>query len=203
MQKINVLVPETCRIPHSACILDNGVKIIVCEDCEGTMAAASMCIKVGQNQDPPEVPGLAHLCEHMLFMGTERYPKENEYDDFVARNSGYTNAWTSANCTTYYYSISNDAMTGALDRFVDFFVAPTFNEKSLAREIQAVHSEDEMNHTSDFWRMDELIRHLTVEEHPRHRYGNGNNVTLHEKPKEMGIDLREKLVEFHSEYYTA
>ena len=29
--------------------------------------------------DPQNVPGLAHFLEHLLFMGTEKYPKENEY----------------------------------------------------------------------------------------------------------------------------
>lgn len=29
--------------------------------------------------DPDEIPGLAHFLEHLLFMGTEKYPKENEY----------------------------------------------------------------------------------------------------------------------------
>ena len=29
--------------------------------------------------DPDELPGLAHFCEHMLFLGTKKYPEENEY----------------------------------------------------------------------------------------------------------------------------
>ena len=37
----------------------------------------------GHYKDPVEIPGLAHLCEHMLFMGTEKYPEEDIYDKVV------------------------------------------------------------------------------------------------------------------------
>lgn len=36
--------------------------------------------------DPQELPGLAHFCEHMLFLGTEKYPVENEYPRFLSEH---------------------------------------------------------------------------------------------------------------------
>ena len=41
-------------------------------------AAAAVAVGVGSLCDPPEMPGLAHYLEHMLFMGSEKYPDENE-----------------------------------------------------------------------------------------------------------------------------
>jgi len=35
--------------------------------------------------DPAELPGLAHFCEHMLFLGTEKYPSENSFTQVGAR----------------------------------------------------------------------------------------------------------------------
>ena len=40
------------------------------------------------------VQGLSHYLEHMLFMGSEKYPDENEYDSFLAKNGGSSNAYT-------------------------------------------------------------------------------------------------------------
>ena len=34
-------------------------------------------------QDPVELPGLAHFCEHMLFLGTEKYPEEGLYKKVI------------------------------------------------------------------------------------------------------------------------
>ena len=38
-------------------------------------AACSLTIGVGSFSDPPEVPGLAHFLEHMVFMGSKKYPQ--------------------------------------------------------------------------------------------------------------------------------
>lgn len=54
-------------------------------------AAAAMEVAVGQFQDPVELPGLAHFCEHMLFLGTEKYPDENSYSAFLSSHGGSSN----------------------------------------------------------------------------------------------------------------
>ena len=40
------------------------------------------------------VQGLSHYLEHMLFMGSEKFPDENEYDAFLTNNAGSSNAYT-------------------------------------------------------------------------------------------------------------
>lgn len=55
-----------------------------------------MAVGIGSYSDPDNIPGLAHYLEHMLFMGSKKYPKENEYDSFVHLNGGFTNAYTDA-----------------------------------------------------------------------------------------------------------
>ena len=43
------------------------------------MKSISVAVILGHMSDPEELPGLAHFCEHMLFLGTKKYPEENEY----------------------------------------------------------------------------------------------------------------------------
>jgi len=43
---------------------------------------------VGSWADPPEFQGLAHFLEHMLFMGTEKYPDEDDYSSFLSQHGG-------------------------------------------------------------------------------------------------------------------
>lgn len=38
-----------------------------------TQAACGLSVGVGSFSDPPEIPGLAHFLEHMVFMGSEKY----------------------------------------------------------------------------------------------------------------------------------
>jgi hypothetical protein len=53
-----------------------------------------MAVGVGSFTDPAEMPGLAHYLEHMLFMGSDKYPKENEYDTYLNNHGGSSNAYT-------------------------------------------------------------------------------------------------------------
>jgi predicted Zn-dependent peptidase len=38
--------------------------------------------------------GISHYLEHMLFMGSEKYPDENEYDSYLSEHGGASNAFT-------------------------------------------------------------------------------------------------------------
>jgi nardilysin len=49
---------------------------------------------MGSFSDPEELPGLAHFLEHMVFMGSEKFPSENGFDSFVNKNGGFDNAHT-------------------------------------------------------------------------------------------------------------
>lgn len=70
----------------------------------------------GSLSDPDDLPGLAHFCEHMLFLGTEKYPCENEYNKYLSEHGGGSNAATSSEHTTYYFDVVPEHFEGALDR---------------------------------------------------------------------------------------
>ena len=57
-------------------------------------AAAAMVVGVGSWADPPETQGCAHFLEHLLFLGSEKYPDENAYDAFLSKHGGSSNAET-------------------------------------------------------------------------------------------------------------
>lgn len=89
--------------------------------------------------------------EHLLFMGTKRFPKENDYQQYLSANNGHSNAYTAMTSTNYYFDIAPDALEGALDRFSGFFIEPLFNEDCTEREIKAVDSEHKKNLQNDMW----------------------------------------------------
>ena len=90
--------------------LDNGLKVLLISDPQTDLAAASLSVHVGQFLDPKDRQGLAHFLEHMLFLGTEKYPVEGEYKKFITGNGGGTNASTSQEKTTYFFRVKNDAL---------------------------------------------------------------------------------------------
>lgn len=64
------------------------------------------------------MPGLAHFCEHMLFLGTEKYPNENDYSKFLSEHGGSTNAATYPDHTNYFFDVVPEHLESALDRYM-------------------------------------------------------------------------------------
>eukprot|EP00158_Paraphelidium_tribonemae_P009917 Partr_v1_DN29000_c0_g1_i2_m25173 putative insulin-degrading enzyme len=121
--------------------LPNGLQCLLVNDQHTDKASAALDVHVGSYLDPEDFPGLAHFLEHMLFMGTEKYPKENEYTEYLNNHGGSSNAYTAAVNTNYYFEVNHDHFDGALDRFAQFFVAPLFLRDAVDRELMAVDSE--------------------------------------------------------------
>ena len=64
-------------------VLENGMKVALVSDPATDKAAAALDVHVGSMSDP--IQGLAHFCEHMLFLGTRKYPDENEYNKYLSQ----------------------------------------------------------------------------------------------------------------------
>lgn len=149
------------------------------------------------------IPGIAHFVEHMLFLGTKKYPNENEYSSFLSKNSGSSNAATYPDLTKYYFDVVPDKLADTLDRFSQFFITPLFTESATLREINAVHSEHEKNLASDVWRIRQVQKALANPDHPYSKFGTGNKDTLLDIPKKNGIDTRAELIKFHDKWYSS
>ncbi|KAL4151111.1 hypothetical protein PRNP1_010497 [Phytophthora ramorum] len=183
--------------------LPNGLHALVVSDATTETASAAMDVRVGFHSDPDAVPGLAHFCEHMLFLGTRKFPDENSYSAFLAANGGSSNAFTAGRDTNFYFDVGAAHLHEALDRFAQFFIAPLFTPSATEREVNAVDSESTNYLQDDSWRINQLERGLGNVKHPYHKFGVGNKETLSVTPAEQGIDVREQLLTFYHEFYSA
>lgn len=136
----------------------------------------------------------------MLFLGTEKYPNENDYSAFLSENGGSSNAATYPDCTKYYFDVMPEKFYDALDRFSQFFLTPMFTESATEREISAVNSEHEKNLAMDVWRTRQVNKSLSNPKHPYNKFGSGNKDTL---GKQNPSELRKQLIEFHKQWYSA
>ena len=177
-------------------ILDNGLKVILVSNPKYNISAASMNVKVGSLSDPDDAQGLAHFLEHMLFLGTEKYPDVEDYKLYLSNNGGYSNAYTAEDHTNYLFEVIHDAYEGALDRFSQFFIAPAFNKDFTIREINAVNSEFQKNLENDYWRMRQIKRTIYDLGHPSNHFEIGSSETLE------NVD-RQVLLDFHKTFYSS
>ncbi len=176
------------------------MKVLLVSDPEAKVAAASLTIGVGSSSEPEERPGLAHFLEHMLFMGTRKYPGDDEYPRFIQGHGGGFNAETAWDWTRYYFSIDPPFFDEALDRFSQFFIAPLFDVRFVDRERHAVDAEYLLKLKNGALRAQAALKQAYNLASPYSRFTVGNLQTLADRP---GNPVRDDLVAFYEQHYSA
>ncbi|XP_022187106.2 nardilysin [Nilaparvata lugens] len=171
------------------------------KDAEEKQAACALCVGVGSFSDPETAPGLAHFLEHMIFMGSEKYPAENDFDTFISKRGGHDNASTECEYTTFYFNCHEMHLRTAMDKFANFFISPLLLKDAMTREREAVDSEFQMALPVDESRMEQLLCSTAIATNPAHKFTWGNLVTLRDNIADD--DLYNELQEFRKRHYSA
>ena len=176
--------------------LSNKMRVLLVSDPSTDKAAAALSIYRGSFHEPASRPGLAHFLEHMLFIGTEKYPEVDSFQNFITGNGGSSNAYTAQDHTNYFFDIQTSGFNEGLDRFAHFFIDPLLSPEYVEREKNAVHSEYQMQIKDDGWRGYMVSKRALNPEHPGHRFTIGSLETL---KGDVGSDL----MTFFAENYSA
>jgi len=179
--------------------LDNQLRVLLVSAPESDKAAASMNVAVGSGDDPANREGLSHFLEHMLFLGTEKYPDPGEYQQFIKSHGGSHNAFTAFRDTNYFFDIQAEHLDAALDRFAEQFAAPLFTAELVDRERNAVHSEFSSKQKEDGRRFYSVKKAISNPDHPFHQFAVGNLTTLENTDERP---LRPDLIEFWKSHYS-
>ncbi|OQS07380.1 nardilysin [Thraustotheca clavata] len=166
-------------------------------------AGACLTVGVGSFAEPPELGGLAHYLEHMLFMGSQKYPDENEFEDFLSAHGGYSNGETDVERTSYMFEVGPKHLEIALDMFAQFFVAPLMKADAMERELLAIESEFSRASQDDMIRYEQVLCTTAKPNHPYHRFNWGNTKSLKTIPESQKIDVRAAILDFYNTYYSA
>ncbi|KIJ30195.1 hypothetical protein M422DRAFT_187437 [Sphaerobolus stellatus SS14] len=170
--------------------LQNGLQAVIVHDDSAGKAAACLSVAAGFLQDPVDMPGLAHFCEHMLTKGSGLHPAENDFLSFLSSNGGARNASTGPNYTNYWFSISPGLLKETLPRLGAFFSEPLFTASVTSREINAVDSENKRNLQNDTRRLWLLHNSLSKPGHPWTKFSTGNIESLTETAKRLDKEGR-------------
>uniref|UniRef100_A0A673C948 Nardilysin-like n=1 Tax=Sphaeramia orbicularis TaxID=375764 RepID=A0A673C948_9TELE len=190
--------------------LSNGLRVLLISDFSGSNEEneeeeqdTALCISVGSFSDPDDLPGLAHFLEHMVFMGSEKYPAENGFDAFLKKHGGSDNASTDCERTIFQFDVQRKYFREALDRWAQFFICPLMIEDAIDREVEAVDSEYQLARPSDSHRKEMLFGSLAKPGHPMSKFCWGNAQTLKHEPRDKQINTYQRLRDFWKRYYSA
>jgi len=148
--------------------LENGLKVLTLPDPGADTITVHIVYLVGSRHEGYGEKGMAHLLEHMLFKGTQRFP---DIKGELTRRGGRWNGTTSNDRTNYFETLSaTDAnLDWALAMEADRMLNSRVAREQLDSEMTVVRNEFEMGENSPgsvlFQRMQQLA-------YPWHNYGN-------------------------------
>jgi zinc protease len=148
--------------------LPNGLKIRLIEDHRVPTISFYTFFRVGSRNERPGITGLAHLFEHMMFNGAEKYgPKE--FDRVLEGKGGHSNAYTSNDITAYYEDFASDALETVIDLESDRMRSLAITPEMLASEREVVKEERRLRVDNDIPGMlDEALSAQLWKAHPYH-----------------------------------
>ncbi|CAG7826284.1 unnamed protein product [Allacma fusca] len=179
----------------------------------GSHRTISCAVTVGSGflDEPKKYCGLAHFCEHMVFLGSEGNALDDEFMALVKEYDGDLNACTMPETTHFYYSIGDMFSNGTnildqtLEAFSRFFTQPKFHLDAIRKEINALDHEFRMKRSNDIVSRLELLKHtVAVKDHPLKKFFWGDKNTLGgDSSPEHFLDLKHHLTEWHRMHYVA
>lgn len=180
--------------------LSNSLRCVLVHEPQARQASAALAVAAGHFHDPTQAQGLAHFLEHMLFLGTEKYPDANAYQSFISAHGGNHNAWTGTEFSNYYFNIDAPYFDKALDRFMRFFYQPKLAPKWVAKELQSIESEFQLKRQDELRRLYQVHKATSNPRHPFSKFSVGNLTTLQDKPN---APLANQLRDFFERWYCA
>lgn len=193
---IQILSPDFSETQTKRIKLNNGLTAYLVSDPKLQKSGAALVVNVGSWDEPKDHPGLAHFLEHMLFMGTKKFPQESEYDRYITEHGGMSNAFTADDITAFMFVINDDYFEGALDRFSHFFKEPIFDPSGVSRELKAIDQEYAKNLGDDDFKEYYILKSLADPDHPFSRFGMGNIESLKNSS-------RDDLIAWYNTHYSS
>ncbi|WP_025108600.1 pyrroloquinoline quinone biosynthesis protein PqqF [Pseudomonas sp. H1h] len=182
--------------PHTE-TLANGLRVTLRHVPGLKRSAAALRVAAGSHDVPLEWPGLAHFLEHLLFLGTERFPADQALMAYVQSHGGQVNASTRERTTDFFFELPTSAFGAGLERLSDMLAQPRMNPDDQLREREVLDAEFVA------WSQDPTAQQaLSLYEvlpatHPLRGFHAGNRDSL--KVEQTGF--QQALKDFHQRFY--
>ncbi len=173
--------------------LANGLQLLLIPDDSKPTTTVNMTYRVGSRHENYGETGMAHLLEHLLFMGTPKH--RNLVGEFPKRGVA-ANGTTWLDRTNYFasFSTNDDNLKWYLDWQADAMVNSFIARKDLDTEMTVVRNEMEMGENSP----DRMLFEKTLATmYQWHNYGKS---TIGARTDVENVDIP-RLQAFYREYY--
>jgi len=144
--------------------LANGLQLIGEVNPYAKSAAVGFFVKTGSRDETPDVSGVSHFLEHMMFKGTDQMDALEVNAAFDATGAQF-NAFTSEECTVYYASVLPEYLA-EVTRLWTELMRPSLRDDDFNLEKNVIKEEIAMYQDMPNFDVLDRCRSLHFESHP-------------------------------------
>jgi predicted Zn-dependent peptidase len=137
--------------------LNNGVRVVLCPMTGVESTAVGAYVETGSRYETPQINGISHFLEHMVFKGTKKFPTHKD-TSYLEGLGAIQNAWTDVDATAFWCKIPSDKWQEGLELVKELVLYPRIPAKDL--EIERGVIIEEINRQED--RPDEISAELLM-----------------------------------------
>src|SRR5258705_3963480 len=117
-----------------------GLTVATAEKPHMSSVSVGLWVGVGARYEPPDLNGVCHFIEHLLFKGTRRR-SPREISQAVEGIGGYLNAFTSEETAWFHARAGHDRFEELLDVLMDMFLNSRFDPADIDKEREVIKEE--------------------------------------------------------------
>lgn len=143
----------------------NGLNVVTVPYDSPGLAAFYIVVRAGSRDEiEPGKSGFAHFFEHMMFRGTDKYPKD-KYSEVLKSTGASANANTSLDRTVYHMTGSSDKLETMFELESDRFMNLKYSIQGFKTEAGAVKGEYTKNSASPYSQLNEKVQETAFDQH--------------------------------------
>jgi zinc protease len=164
----STMLSKAIDYPMKSTVLENGLKVIVCEKNTNAMAEVEVWYRVGSKDEWDGVRGMAHMFEHMMFRGSKNFNGEGDvYIKLLEKMGGTVNAYTTFDRTVYHEEVESKNVEKVFEMEADRMSNLLLTQKVLDTEREVVGEELRLGQNNWLNRMaEDNYKHYYPKGHP-------------------------------------
>lgn len=162
---------------------------IVTSEMPGTHSV-SICVfvLVGSRYETPELSGISHFIEHLVFKGTERRSTPEKISSVIEGVGGEINAGTEQELTVYWCKVPKHHLSESIDLLLDMLRNSIYAKEELEREKNVVFEEQSMIKDYPHQKVEMILDSLLWPNHPLGRDISGTPESITNISRKMVLD---------------
>src|SRR3954464_8211174 len=169
-------------------VLPNGLIILTEEMPHIRSVSIGIWVKTGSRHEDPEVNGISHFLEHMVFKGTRSRTAED-----IARQidsiGGNMDAFTGKETICFNAKVLDEHLPIPIDLLSDIVLNPTFDPKDIDREKGVILEEIKMDEDNPDYLVHEIFTQNFWRDHPLGKPILGTKETVRELDQSGILDF--------------